>query len=340
MTLSFFTTLAFSAVIAVGVINLTLHFYAESGCTIHHTARSFIYRNIGRSMQLWMTSPTGFRALVLFALLLMVAGLAIGNFTNFEMEKLGQTGDYMGGWLNPLVGLLTIYLLTRTLTAQATSVKLQKRAAEQADKRAKEMLILQRVTTFENGLFNINAAYRSNLSQLTKTLEDENWNGAAALEQILHEDFFVPVRKALGHSVFALNDAPKMNAKLRQKLLDVKPKLVDEWRLFLVKSPMLKSLLSQQMQLFRWIDRQELLSEQERREYSAAIRAQLSRGEVLLWHFHLLVEGHRKEAHLIDKFGLFALMGDQKHPIQKLCRRILFVEKTIGLSAYKWSGKS
>lgn len=338
MTVPVLAVLAFFIPIVVGVANLALHSYERSGSTLHLLVHSFSRRTAHECKLMWRSSPTGLKALVLFAFVLIVAGLTISNFTSFKAEKLGQTGDYMGGWLNPLVGLITIYLLARTLNAQSTSVRLQKRAAEQADKRAREMLILQRVTTFENGLFNINAAYRSSLSQLTKKFNEKDLTGAAALEQILQADFFVPAKKAVGGEVITLSDTPKLTAESRLKLLDAKPKLVQQWRLFLLTSPVLKSLLSQQMQLFRWIDRQELLSEQEQHNYSAAIRAQLSRGEVLLWHFNLLVDDHKKEADLINKFGLFALMRDQKHPIQKLCQRILVFERTIVRSAYSWSG--
>ncbi len=61
-----------------------------------------------------------------------------------ENEVLGQAGDYIGGILNPLIGLVTVYLLYRTYVTQKKELKETTEAMKTQTEIANKQLMLSR----------------------------------------------------------------------------------------------------------------------------------------------------------------------------------------------------
>ncbi len=357
--------------VAVGILNLLLHFHQPTLVSAREHVRSRYQSLTERALSLWNSATRGLRLLVLAGGGLFVTGALLVGTKTVDVETLGQSGDFLGGWLNPLVGLITVYLLVNTLQTQTSSLTLQEEAMRAADARNLEMLVLQRDTlriqaqsaalqeraaaaadartlqmleiqakaAFEQSLFTMNAAYRTNLTLVTATKESTNFQGPPALEHLLFEHFLDPAEKEITDKGLDIPGSLREARESPEAVEGVKSCLIRHWHDFLLRDTQIRSLLSQQMQLFRWIDRQTFLSEDDEYSYSAAIRAQLTRGEVVAWHFHLLTEDFRKELYLTNRYGLFALMSKQNHPVQKLARRVLMVEKRLEASAFRWSGQ-
>lgn len=324
--------------IVVGLVNLFWHFYglhllAAYKLLQHNTRAAF-----GQLSSLWASASSGLRLLVVTAGGLVVVGTLLICTDTVTTDKLGQSGDFMGGWLNPLVGLITIYLLVNTLKTQAESLKLQEQAMKEADARNLEMLKIQSKGAFEQSLFTMNSAYRTNLASLTFTPESTELKGPEALEKMVSKLFFDPVIKELNAKKLRVPDSVKAAREDLEAVRRALECVVKHWKKFLLTDPNIRSLLSQQMQLFRWINRHRFLTEDDEYAYSAAIRAQLTRGEVVAWHIHILTEPFDTERNLINRYGLFALMSSQSHSVLVLARKILAAENRISNSAFRWRG--
>lgn len=77
-------------------------------------------------------------AIVLFVIALLAYALVHGNWEwPFNLSKKtdvwGELGDYLGGVINPIIGLLTIWLLTVSLKQTHRELALSRRAVENAE---------------------------------------------------------------------------------------------------------------------------------------------------------------------------------------------------------------
>lgn len=104
-------------------------------------------------------------------------------------EGWGQFGDFIGGMLNPLVGICTIYLILISIRLQ----KKELRAALNEMKSSNQALSAQNeainIQNFQNTFFNWVSSYREILSQAEFNNHKSSISGAAALRALYRGNF-------------------------------------------------------------------------------------------------------------------------------------------------------
>ncbi|MFL9926011.1 putative phage abortive infection protein [Herbaspirillum lusitanum] len=202
----------------------------------------------------------------------------------YQMDHLGQTGDFIGGLLNPVIGGATVFLVFLTLRLQKAELNAAKlelaasRATMDAQNKAIEM---QR---FEQTFF----SWLNTYSQIFSDLAFKNPHG-----------FSVVGREALDkHMSYSLGDFEtqkeysnlsndfelKRVKKISQKNIVLMDTYLtnswDEFRLQLSSfvEPLTKTFLS----LLAWIDAQKFLNDADKVQYAEIIKSQLSQSEIKL----------------------------------------------------------
>ncbi|QYJ23420.1 putative phage abortive infection protein [Achromobacter sp. ES-001] len=239
----------------------------------------------------------------------------------------GQLGDFFGGLLNPVVGVVTLILLLRTLMSQQDAIWMQ---SEELALQRRELKLQREETTkstaaldaqhkaivqqnMEQSLFTWLNSYKALVREFSAPKKTER--GTALLEKIV-ETFSDTIAFDQNFTrgfnwPWLLNPGPgaiqlvhKGDVKTIKNFIEAlrRAKLIyqDEFR---QHESELGAMLRTLYRLLSWIDKAELDDEAVRWDYMAIVRAQLSQSELILIAYNGIF--HERLAALANKYALF-----------------------------------
>lgn len=229
-----------------------------------------------------------------FTLALVFALAVTGFYANFfrsrplsdDPEQWGQFGDFVGGVINPVVGLITVFLVILSISIQrkelAATVEEMKSANASASRAGFEQSLL---------------SWLGNYHSLVQAIRYQEYSGREALDQMYGDSF----RGALPPY---FSDLPETSEDRRSELELLMLSTTESYkRVFEQHRSTLDAPLRTLFRLFQWIDEQDF-DIKIKWHYAALVRAQLSWAELVhLFYNGLLRPGH-KFALLCNKYAI------------------------------------
>lgn len=243
-------------------------------------------------------------------------------FVQFKDQRLsadpahwGQLGDYVGGLVNPVVGLATVILVFLTLI-------LQRYELQQSLTELKRSNANANTQSFEQSLFAWLANYhalvevasakdgRSGRQALQSLYETHFSSVAVVAESTMSEDtgsqdrslaHFL-IRQDLTRVVRAEDHTEEQSDELDNYLANA----IDLYQhMFRSNVSSLDAVLRTLYRLILWIDRSPILSDVDKHHYVALIRAQLSWVELVFLFYNGMTPQGEKFVRLSNKYALF-----------------------------------
>lgn len=247
----------------------------------------------------------------------------IDEIRSLARAEWGQLGDYFGGTLNPVFGFVSVIALLFTIVFQARELKAstaELRNSAEALASQNHAILKQ---SFEQTFFAWLGTYREVLGDVTAG----GGRGKAALQKIwkdsLTEDaadywggqagngppsLLADALMSLGKSRFGElvhADYPVMSRAALTTWEDLYAREINQ----------VDSLFRVLFRLLRWVDRHEHLTQSEKWEYIAIVRAQLSWIEMVF----LFYNGHTSQGarfkDLINRYALFDNLDPTRDPL-------------------------
>lgn len=236
----------------------------------------------------------------------------------------GDFGDFIGGLMNPVVGIVTIFLLVHTLNSQQYAIKMQQQELtthrEELEKQrletARSALALDaqfratQIQSFEQTLFNWLNSYKQSLNdiQVTSSKDPEvKLNSLGAIQDVYSSIITVP-KDVQNHFGNRLRDQKKW-AALPQKIIEETYKSHVS-RIERIHQRRNNTNLTRSVRiiygLLRWIDSSSALDHapEQRQLYANIVRAQLSEEELRLLFFYGLTPAGKKLSLYINKLSI------------------------------------
>lgn len=300
----------------------------------------------------------GFLIVIGTALCAFAVYLAAFGFRNFSLPRLlgeilpwfvvspdqdtwGQFGDFVGGVLNPVIGLLTVYLVL-------VSVRLQRKELRETRAEMKNSNAALKHQAFEQTFFTWLQSYRAIVSDVTYTMRDETLaaygepvvprdiHGLRALHQAytdhLSEHAVERVKSARVAAIFKEKgwDAGVAGLSTAEK----RSVVLDRWEdLYELTEHHIASMFRTFYRLVKWVHEHPDLSAEEKWQYVGIARAQLSNIEMV----YFFLNGHTalggKFNFYIDRYALFDNMRFESDPVLKSLREAQ--ELPFGEAAFK-----
>lgn len=254
-----------------------------------------------------------FGAVVFFAI--FVAGLYMwkfrgGSLSN-EPEKWGQFGDYLGGVVNPAVGLVTVFLVVISIAIQRRELRASLTEMRHANEAARSM-------SLEQSLF----AWLENYHSQIKAISHENNSGRRALQSLYDAKLAPGKTVGCGSEIVWLGNEPmnvseNHNANQVYIRIDIEGEIglrqmgerqfyacIQYQRLYHDRRSDFDAPFRTLYRLIRWVDESDLTAAK-KWHYCALIRSQLSGIElVFLYYNGLIAEGERLTTYA-NKYALF-----------------------------------
>lgn len=293
----------------------------------------------GRFEWLWLTGA------VLIPIIVGIVAIALyrahfpGDFVVDDQGKWGTFGDFIGGVLNPIVGVVTLVLLVRTLLSQKKAIQLQ---SEELRLQRKE-LALQRAETakstqalddqyeaivqqnVEQSLFAWLGNYRDLMRETTSTVDDlREYQGRRLGIEIVRRLSFAHLSTTrtpyCGWNGLTAENWRRSLARARLGMekdrVAYSKMMADAIRHYakMIVSSDFDAIHRTLYRLIQWIDKS-TLPNKTKWHYVAIIRAQLSRSELVLLLINSIVKDGEKFAPLINKFALFDNLNMDHDPL-------------------------
>lgn len=228
---------------------------------------------------------------------------AFGSEASKTQEIWGQFGDFVGGIVNPVVGLVTIVLLILTLQSQRKELQEQRsQAAVQGfEQTLNSWMSHYREAVYQTDYLKQDGVDKTRLVGL-RALEAVVWsNKAPTMDEIV---------KSISPPSYSL-DSP-MQAMLRESGIASKP---SSWWASVYKDnePHLAMLLRTLYTLIRWVDDHEALSWRQKWEYVSIIRARLSTPELIMLFFNETTNRGKRFTAYVDRYALLDNLPDACH---------------------------
>ncbi|MCS3504469.1 putative phage abortive infection protein [Achromobacter sp. JUb104] len=213
-----------------------------------------------------------------------------GKFSTDQADW-GAFGDFMGGIVNPVAGLVTIVLLVLTLRSQQDELEEQRRQlAKQA---------------FEQSFFGWTSSYRELISGLqfgSGTELDPRLTGVIALHEILR----------LGHTPSneethsLIKKMQSVDATEQEEIRATHRSSTVAWweRCFASNEPQLGALIRTLYSLLRWVDSHPTVSWAEKWDAVSIIRARLSGPELRVIYFNGFLHDGKKFNAYVQRYAL------------------------------------
>lgn len=251
-------------------------------------------------------------AFALIAILIFILNFHDQNFSQ-KIEHWGQFGDFMGGVINPAIGLATVVLIIQT-------IKFQRKELQASIKELRSANDSSFKTSFEQTLFSWLGNYRELVNQISASEKI----GRQALVSIYETHISA-------NSVIQAHDDnmdPLSTEIYRQHFLDKDgqyiPGLIDERHLaeavvtaesiysqvYAMHRSELDAMFRTIFRLFKWIDDTQRLTPEEKWHYCALVRAQLSWCELAFLYYNCKVPNGSRLAPLANKYALFDNLDD------------------------------
>lgn len=200
----------------------------------------------------------------------------------------GEFGDFIGGSLNPVIGLITISLLVLTLRSQQTELSEQRK---QIARQAFEQTFFTWLNNYRSAVYQLR--FRPPIASVTEKA------GVDAMHWVLS------YARSLPRSGF---DELYSNVDIdtREKQRKQERELTATWWLdrFNQFEPQVGSIIRTLYTLVRWIDKNDDLSTREKWDYIAIVRAQLSSPELRILFFNGYTEAGEPFTQYIDRYAI------------------------------------
>jgi hypothetical protein len=227
--------------------------------------------------------------------LALVFALGVAGFYAFffsdrtlslDPEQWGQFGDFVGGVINPFVGLITVFLVVLSISIQRRELAATVDEMKSANQGAARM-------SFEQSLF----SWLSNYHSLIEAVRYNELHGREALDQMYGDNFRVPLPPFL--------KPPYTSESIdREEIETVLSTALDSYnQVFEAHRSILDAPLRTLFRLFQWIDEQDLDAES-KWHYAALVRAQLSWAELVHLFFNGLTPRGHKFALICNKYAI------------------------------------
>jgi len=224
----------------------------------------------------------------------------------------GTFGDFLGGLLNPAVGIVTVYLVLMNVRMQKKELGYALREMKNSNAAlAKQNLAIEQQGV-QNTFFQWLTAYREIISGLKFTFNDNpNAAGLEVMERVYNDHFhtgrIAPRITEAGFSQFADAYVRRERIDNREAIVAIDQAIMAQWD-FVLKSynylllPSLKSLSG----LIIWIHRQhpQYIDQQKKSEYVDIISSHLSQVEAKFLLLYAYSEDHGL-LKLLRDLGLF-----------------------------------
>lgn len=216
---------------------------------------------------------------------------------DYTQAALGATGDFFGGLINPLVGLLTVVLIYKSIHIQRKELKETNDAF-----RNQNIVIFQQ--SFEQTFFAWLASYRELVASIPSGIAEVAY-GRSALRRIWEENFENSEFSHLVDCSVGYTEVTKYHDRSfgfspisQQKLLEA---LLKRWEdVYGQNRHHLDSVFRTLYRLIKWIDGQPEVSldNDKKWHYVSIVRAQLSEIELIF----LLLNGHTDRGQRMNKY--------------------------------------
>lgn len=294
---------------------------------------------LGRFEGLWLTLAVSIPVAVGALAITLYRYHFPGTF-EVDQDKWGMFGDFIGGILNPVVGVVTLVLLVKTLLSQQRAIQLQ---SEELRLQRRELALQRAETAQSTAALNSQheAIVQQNLEQSLFTWL-ENYRSLVRDVESDEDDFKVKKGRALLKTMTSLLQAPRIYSirgiyaphmgsteEWIQTLARARlGRQIDALRYWMLLEAGLKvyrrlvdnhhdyfgAIFRTLFRMLEWID-QANLPAPKRWHYVALVRAQLTDSELLLLLFNGLEEKGRKLAMLSNDYALFDNLEMSRDPL-------------------------
>lgn len=233
-----------------------------------------------------------------------------------EPESWGQFGDFFGGLINPVVGMITIILLVKTFRAQQEELRSQLAQAQESGDALKRQAEATALQSFEQTLFTWFGNYKQIVHGLhTREFDDEgdlksprigidavrSWASKIRFSWVVND----PLERRLQEMVRKRADPGTLTQSEIEEAASI---LMNKWeKLMADGSHELRPAIRTLFGIFKWISShpEDFLSMEKKRLYSGIIRAQLTDKELQLLFFNGLSKRGEAFSSLANEFALF-----------------------------------
>lgn len=219
---------------------------------------------------------------------------------SLEHDRWGTFGDFLGGIINPVVGIITIILLVLTLMSQRRELK------EQRNQMA--------LAAFEQTFFTWLNTYRDLVNRfryLYSRMPEEVRYGIDGLEQATKDTNYRSNAEAIERSAFVSRAGGLGPTTSRGTYFST---VAATWRRVYSKSePQLGAMLRTLFTLIRWVDKNPALTAQQKWDYVAIVRAQLSSPELRILFFNGFMPPGQAFTQYVDKYALLDNLLHAEH---------------------------
>jgi len=222
----------------------------------------------------------------------------------YGMSQLGQVGDYFGGLLNPLIGVITILAVYFTFRMQKEELKTAKSdldATRQIMSEQRDAIQLQR---FEQTFF----AWTAQYSSLLNLVEAHKQKGTQAVTMAL--DSWARPDCLNGFDSYADND-PKSSTRspfqTKELRAEAHEKIKNVWIMISLHHPnVFNPIMRSLVEIVTWILDQPNLKDSEKLLYLGILDVQISRDEkFLLAYYMAFMQGTWSSFAKMRAYGFF-----------------------------------
>jgi hypothetical protein len=227
-----------------------------------------------------------------------------------DPEQWGQFGDFLGGVINPVVGLITVFLVILSISIQ------RKELAATVDEMKSANASASRAG-FEQSLF----SWLGNYHSLVQAIKYGEYTGREALDQMYGDNF----REELPPLPPDFDETSEESRNDLEFLM--LSTTVNYGKVFEAHRSSLDAPLRTLFRLFQWIDEQDF-DVRTKWHYAALVRAQLSWGELIHLFYNGLRAPGKKFALLCNKYAILDNLVVGRDPlIDRAATQIARAEK-------------
>lgn len=219
-------------------------------------------------------------------------------------ENLGPFGDYVGGLINPAVGLVTVLLIYDTIRIQQRELQASLREMQHANFAAARM-------SFEQSLF----AWLENYHEQIREIEIAGGKRGRVALNFLYAASLSPASTLKCMTSYAESEHSDYDANqvfLKTPPPFRKPQFENSMsyairtydQIYRNNREYIGTAFRTLYRLFRWIDESEQLTPKEKWHYCALIRSQLSWSETLFLFFNGFIREGQKMAYYVNRYAL------------------------------------
>jgi len=250
-----------------------------------------------------------------------------------DAARWGQLGDFMGGLFNPVIGLLTIYLLLANARMQKRELQNSLREMKTSNSALASQANLMEFQSVQNAFFNWIGHYREQLkySSFVNPNTQQEYNGVEAL-RARYDYYFSEglLKKALKDKVEVgdtflkeLRRDGQVDDEAAAELIE--QILLKQWRLMYGEQQGAShSALKAIVALLRWIDKQpsSIMSSSRKAEYFSIVESHLSTTELLYLYFSGWTIMGADNVELLKRYKFFkSLVGKSRTYANFLAKR-------------------